>query len=181
MIYVHFYSMNYLTKNLWSSSSPSIDLVTTILVRNVLAGAGLVHVQLFYPMLRSSGYQMCSLCLQWAFSGHQFHQFFRHLRTLRVARFKHCGRPVHLRILASIAEVMFQHLVHGAHFMGYFYKVLIMKQVATECWFCTAISSIKDWIIPSWFYTGAESCRGQPAVLLLYAIISNMSKLVKIS
>ncbi len=38
-----------------------LDLVT-ILVRNVLAGAGLVHVQLFYPMLRSSGYQ-CALCV----------------------------------------------------------------------------------------------------------------------
>jgi hypothetical protein len=129
MIYVHFYSMNYLTKNLWSSSSPSIDLVTTILVRNVLAGAGLVHVQLFYPMLRSSGYQMCSLCLQWAFSGHQFHQFFRHLRTLRVARFKHCGRPVHLRILASIAEVWESIVCFNIYYMEH-----ISWAISTRCW-----------------------------------------------
>jgi hypothetical protein len=66
---------------------------------------------------------------------------------------------------------MFQHLLHGAHFMGYFYKVLIMKESATECRFCTAISSMKDQIIPSWFYTGAELCRGQPAVLSFYAYI----------
>jgi len=131
MIYVHFYSMNFLTQNVWSSSLPSIDLVT-ILVRNVLAGAGLVHVQLFYPVLRSSEYQLCSLCLQWAFSGHQFHRFFRHLRTLRVARFKHCGRPVHLRIskhFGKITEVWESIVCFNIYYMEH-----ISWAISTRCW-----------------------------------------------
>lgn len=131
MIYVHSHSMNYLTKNLWRSSLPSIDLVT-ILVRNVLAGAGLVHVQLFYPVLRSSEYQMRSSCLQWAFSGHQIHQFFRHLRTLRVARFKHCGRPVHLRIskdFGKITEVWESIVCFNIYYMEH-----ISWAISTRCW-----------------------------------------------